>query len=292
GRGGRSVAGIVAGLRGDLAHHLRAHVLELVFEFDLLGDGDAVLGDARRAIGLVEHDIAALGTQRRLDGVVEDIDAAQHAVAGVGGEAYVFGGHQRSIPGLRREERRFQAAFFFVALASSITPMTSDSFMVNRSSPSILTSVPDHLPNSTRSPALTSSGTSLPPSSRAPGPTAMTSPSCGFSLAVSGIMIPPFVFSSPSMRRMTTRRTCFVSACNESGDGASADPNGRLHFTNRRPVSAGASGVMLPGQRLIGQSPNHHHAPECSALSFPVAPFPRAARRTLPCSGRTCGRAR
>ena len=92
-RGGRAVAGIVIGLRGDLAHHLRAHVLELVFEFDLLGDGDAVLGDARRAVRLVEDDIAALGTQRHLDGVVEDIDAAQHSVARVGGEAYVFGGH-------------------------------------------------------------------------------------------------------------------------------------------------------------------------------------------------------
>jgi hypothetical protein len=31
----------------------------------------------------------------------------------------------------------------------SITPMTSDSFMIKRSSPSILTSVPDHLPNNT-----------------------------------------------------------------------------------------------------------------------------------------------
>ena len=29
-----------------------------------------------------------------------------------------------------------------------------------------------------------------------PGPTAMTSPSCGFSLAVSGMMMPPAVFSS------------------------------------------------------------------------------------------------
>ena len=92
-RGGRPIAGTVTGLRGDLAHHLGAHVLELVFEFDLLGDGDAVLGDARGAVRLVEHDIAALGTQRRLHGVVEDIDAAQHSIAGVGGEAYVFGGH-------------------------------------------------------------------------------------------------------------------------------------------------------------------------------------------------------
>ena len=73
----------------------------------------------------------------------------------------------------------------------SITPRMSLSFMISRSSPSILTSVPDHLPNSTRSPALTSSGLILPVSSRAPGPTAMTSPRSGFSLAVSGMMIPP-----------------------------------------------------------------------------------------------------
>ena len=31
--------------------------------------------------------------------------------------------------------------------APSMTPMMSDSFMIRRSSPSILTSVPDHLPN-------------------------------------------------------------------------------------------------------------------------------------------------
>ena len=40
-------------------------------------------------------------------------------------------------------------------------PMMSLSFMISRSSPSSLTSVPDHLPNSTRSPALTSSGDEL-----------------------------------------------------------------------------------------------------------------------------------
>ena len=49
GRGGGAVAGDVGGLGGDLLHHLRAHVLELVLELDLLGDGHAVLGDARGA---------------------------------------------------------------------------------------------------------------------------------------------------------------------------------------------------------------------------------------------------
>jgi hypothetical protein len=66
------------------------------------------------------------------------------------------------------------------------------------STPSNWTSVPDHLPNSTRWPTLTSIEMSLPPSSRPPGPTAMTSPSWGFSFAVSGMMMPPLVFSSAS----------------------------------------------------------------------------------------------
>ena len=83
-RGGGAVAGDVAGLRGDLAHHLGAHVLELVGELDLLGDGDAVLGDARRAVGLLEHDVAALGAERDLHGIREDFDAAEHLVARIG----------------------------------------------------------------------------------------------------------------------------------------------------------------------------------------------------------------
>src|SRR6202171_3940745 len=83
--------------------------------------------------------------------------------------------------------------------------MMSDSFMIMRSSPSSFTSVPDHLPNSTRSPVLTSSGCSLPSLSRAPEPTATTSPSIGFSCAVSGMKMPPAVFASGSTRRIRTR---------------------------------------------------------------------------------------
>ena len=79
GGGGGAVTGEVGGLRGDFAHHLRAHVLELVLELDLLGDGDAVLGDARRAERLVEDDVAALRAERHLHGVGENVDAAQHA---------------------------------------------------------------------------------------------------------------------------------------------------------------------------------------------------------------------
>ncbi len=99
GRGG-AVAGDVVGLLGGLAHHLRAHVLELVLELDLLGDGDAVLGGARGAERLVEDDVAALGAERHLDGVGENVDAAQHALAGIGGELDVFGSHVGLAPQL------------------------------------------------------------------------------------------------------------------------------------------------------------------------------------------------
>ena len=93
GGGGGAVAGEVVGLRGDLAQHLRAHVLELVLELDLLGDGDAVLGDARGAEALVEDDVAALGTEGDLHRVGEDVDAAHDALAGVARKVNVFRCH-------------------------------------------------------------------------------------------------------------------------------------------------------------------------------------------------------
>src|SRR6516165_2317962 len=97
GRGGGAVAGYVVGLLGDLAHHLGAHVLELVLELDFLRHRHAVLGDAGRAEALVEHDVAALGAQRHLHGVGQYIDAAQHLVTRVAGESYVFGSHFTSL---------------------------------------------------------------------------------------------------------------------------------------------------------------------------------------------------
>src|SRR5580693_250319 len=90
GRGGGAVAGSIGRLGGYFAHHLGAHVLELVVKLDFLGDGDAVLGDAGGAERLVEHDVAALRTERDLHRVVEDFDAAQHPVAGIDAEFDFF----------------------------------------------------------------------------------------------------------------------------------------------------------------------------------------------------------
>ena len=101
------------------------------------------------------------GPERHLDGIGENVDAAQHLVARVGGKSYVLGSHFRS-PQIRSDETDgAYAAFAASAWVLSSTPMTSDSFMMRSSSPSILTSVPDHLPNRMRSPALTSIGTEL-----------------------------------------------------------------------------------------------------------------------------------
>ena len=65
---------------------------------------------------------------------------------------------------------RRQAAMADTRARPSITPRISDSFRINRSSPSMITSVPAHLPNSTRSPTLTPSGHRFPLSSVNPGP--------------------------------------------------------------------------------------------------------------------------
>src|ERR1700749_1308966 len=69
----------------------------------------------------------------------------------------------------------------------SMTASTSRAESTRYSSPEYFTSVPPYLLYSTTSPTLTSTGTRLAPaSSKRPGPTARTSPSWGFSLAVSG----------------------------------------------------------------------------------------------------------
>jgi len=94
---GRAVTGVVGRLRGDFADHRGAHVFELVLEFDFLGDGDAVLRDRGTAEGAFENDVAALRTERHLDGVGENIDAAHHLGAGVITEKNLLTSHFLSI---------------------------------------------------------------------------------------------------------------------------------------------------------------------------------------------------
>src|SRR6185436_5610416 len=66
-------------------------------------------------------------------------------------------------------------------------------------------SVPPYFEISTLSPDFTVKSTFLPLSSILPVPRATTLPSCGFSLAVSGIMMPPFLVSCSSIGCTSTR---------------------------------------------------------------------------------------
>src|SRR5690606_13522826 len=93
GRSRGAVTSDVVGLRSNFADQLGAHVLELVFQLDFLGNRTTVLGDARCAEGLVDDDVTALRTKRYLDSVGEDVDAAQHALAGITGKTYFFSSH-------------------------------------------------------------------------------------------------------------------------------------------------------------------------------------------------------
>src|SRR6185437_1046310 len=93
GGGGGAVTGDVGGLRRGFLDDLRAEVLVLVGQLDLLRDGHAVLGDRRGAEALLEHDVAALRAQGDLDRIGQGVDALQHAGAGVFAETYFFSSH-------------------------------------------------------------------------------------------------------------------------------------------------------------------------------------------------------
>ena len=82
GRGG-AVTGDVVGLLGHLFDQLRPDPLEGVLEVDLLGDGDAVVGDGGRAPLLVEHHVAALGAEGDPYGVRQLVHAGLEPAAGL-----------------------------------------------------------------------------------------------------------------------------------------------------------------------------------------------------------------
>ncbi len=77
---GRTVTSIVVGLRSNLLDELSTHVLEWIFELDLLSYGDTVLGDVGCAIGLTEDDVAPLGAEGYLDSVSQSVNAALEAL--------------------------------------------------------------------------------------------------------------------------------------------------------------------------------------------------------------------
>src|SRR5205807_1977980 len=141
---------------------------------------------------------------------------------------------------------------------------TSSSRRMRYSLSSILTSEPEYLPNRILSPAFTSSGIFLPSSPTFPVPAAITLPSCGFSLAVSGMMIPPRRTSCSSSRSTRMRSCsgrifmvslppwCFVDvALASSGDGVTI-------LQCRLPVSTQFQRVLNIRAELAGSKGKIH----------------------------------
>ena len=91
--GGGAVASHIVGLGGNFTNHLRAHVLELVFELNILSDGDAILGDARCAERLLENHVTAFRAECDFDGIGQNIDALEHPGSGVRAEFDFFSSH-------------------------------------------------------------------------------------------------------------------------------------------------------------------------------------------------------
>jgi hypothetical protein len=161
----------------------------LSFEFDLLGNGDAVLGDDRSAEGFFNQDVAAFGAEGHFNGIGQGVDAGEHFFPGLGTVFQFFCSH---------------------CLISLILEwMISFSLRLNHTKDIILAHDKKILAvqfdlgaavfgKEHRSPTATSMATRSPASLSLPGPTATISPSAGFSLAESGMMMPPAVFSSPS----------------------------------------------------------------------------------------------
>ena len=81
GRGRGAVAGDIAGLAGDFANHASAHVFVHVFQVDLFGDRNAVLGDGWRAKALLKNHVAALWAERHFDGTGQLANAAANCFA-------------------------------------------------------------------------------------------------------------------------------------------------------------------------------------------------------------------
>ena len=76
GGGGGAVTSDLVRLACDLDEELGADVLERVGQLDVLGYGDAVLGDGGSAELLLEDHVAAFGAEGYFDGVGDGVNAA------------------------------------------------------------------------------------------------------------------------------------------------------------------------------------------------------------------------
>ena len=90
GRSGCAVARVVRGFGSNFLHHLRAHVLQLVFEFDFFSNGYTVFGHGRSAERAFQNHVTTFRAQSDFNGVCQNVHAFNHACAGFTAKNYVF----------------------------------------------------------------------------------------------------------------------------------------------------------------------------------------------------------
>ncbi len=90
---GRTVTGDIVGLVRNFLGKLCTHVLEWVVKLDLFCDCHTVIRDRGRSPLLLEDDVAALRTERHLDGIRERVHARLEAATGLIIETNFLGCH-------------------------------------------------------------------------------------------------------------------------------------------------------------------------------------------------------
>ncbi len=92
-RSSSTVACCIVSARCNFFNHLRAHVLELVFQFDLFSHCNTVFGDAWCAERFVDNHVTTFRAEGHFYSVCQNINTGQHTIAGVCVELYVFCSH-------------------------------------------------------------------------------------------------------------------------------------------------------------------------------------------------------
>src|SRR4030095_9349158 len=105
-RSSRPIPGDITGLAGDLAQHLRAHILKGVSEFDFLSNSDTVFGGNGRAKFLINDHITPFRAQRGLYSFGQLIDAAHDGTARLNAIENLLRWHRVLLPRLRHQLSR------------------------------------------------------------------------------------------------------------------------------------------------------------------------------------------
>lgn len=94
GGGGGTITSFVVGLVGDVLNEGSTEVHVSVSEFDILGDGDTILGDLRSTEGLVNDDISTFRAEGDLDGISESFATFEHLLSAESTENDVLAGER------------------------------------------------------------------------------------------------------------------------------------------------------------------------------------------------------